>query len=573
MEAFINEMVEPRVFDLIVLILPKWRLLVYIFLMNIVIYAPVYVFGALLAHDPEDLELICPSAMLVGFSLVYRAVFRFNRAHHTRTLLLGVAVLSLGISASGLVAMYTAQHYLLVVLLYSAVGGFGHQLVFSRVWKILAKIFNARKEMFVIKFLHSCGQATSLLLLLAGIQLPWEGYIYGALLLLLGGALLHLVPLAMLVAGEKGRLQRHLDALVRLTEKGNESYYAHVATRVPCEEPGAAGCPTSSGREPPPVTWKNPASFSTPPPRSDVLPGELRAANVPPPVDCEYEECDESLPFRRDAAKCYNQDGVEILEMILEEDEPVGSDDPDTPDTRRSSDSTVVRSGPRAPPTTKWRWLSVLGAAVTRSTRCAGFDPRPNVNLRLLASARSTLGDVRCCCCALLKATDTCVLVLFLAILPRLGRRQHMALLAVVVIAAAWAAASVLLLWCELRFRKQQERLLACGLLFQTGGYCCVYTARSGLWIAAGCVLIGTGRALTCLCQEAVVKRQLGQHRWNTAKAGIGLLAGLTVIAVAALANVLYVYGPIEQVLLCLLLVYGAATVLWIACSCRIFFI
>lgn len=35
MEAFINEMVEPRVFDLIVLILPKWRLLLYIFLMNV----------------------------------------------------------------------------------------------------------------------------------------------------------------------------------------------------------------------------------------------------------------------------------------------------------------------------------------------------------------------------------------------------------------------------------------------------------------------------------------------------------------------------------------------------------
>lgn len=35
MEAFINEMVEPRVLDLIVLILPKWKLLMYIFLMNV----------------------------------------------------------------------------------------------------------------------------------------------------------------------------------------------------------------------------------------------------------------------------------------------------------------------------------------------------------------------------------------------------------------------------------------------------------------------------------------------------------------------------------------------------------
>lgn len=35
MEAFICEIVEPRVLDLIMLVLPKWRLLLYIFLMNV----------------------------------------------------------------------------------------------------------------------------------------------------------------------------------------------------------------------------------------------------------------------------------------------------------------------------------------------------------------------------------------------------------------------------------------------------------------------------------------------------------------------------------------------------------
>ncbi|XP_053663339.1 uncharacterized protein LOC128712469 [Anopheles marshallii] len=579
MEAFINEMVEPRVFDLIVLILPKWRLLLYIYLMNIVIFTPVYVFGALVSNEPE-LELICPPVMLLGFNLVHRAVFRFSNERNTRTLLLGIATLSVGISASGLVAMLCTPHYLLMVLLYSVVGGFGYQLVFSRTWKILAKIFNARKEMFVIKFLHSCGQATSLLVLLVCFQVPWDGYIYGVLLLLLAGVVLHLVPLTILVAGEKGRLRSDLDVLVQLTEKGNESYYAHVATRampdvkpeLPATNPAVRDPDTST----PPLTWKNPASFSA---TLHHINGDSAngGAHHSQPRDYAYRECEEAL-LNRQEGKCYNQDGVEILEMILEEDETVPDAGEET-DTGTDPDSCSVATQPGA--TGKWRWLGQLCGAIVGASRALDLNFRPSVNVRLATATRSALGDWRCCSCALLKATDTSIFVLFLCILPRLNvhyyqqqtRARHMTLLAVVVISSAWAGASFLLLCCELRFRKLHERLLVFGLFFQAFGYFCVYTIRSNFWTFAGCMLIGVGHSIACAYQEAVIKQQLGQHRWTTAKAGIGLLAGVTVLVLGAVANVFYVYGPIDQLLLTLLLIYSAAGAFWIACSCRILFI
>ncbi|XP_052901302.1 uncharacterized protein LOC128307472 [Anopheles moucheti] len=584
MEAFINEMVEPRVFDLIVLILPKWRLLLYIYLMNIVIFTPVYVFGALVSNEP-DLELICPPVMLLGCNLVHRAVFRFSNEQNTRNLLLGIATLSVGISASGLVAMLCTPHYLVVVvLLYSVIGGFGYQLVFSRMWKILAKIFNARKEMFVIKFLHSCGQATSLLVLLICFQVPWEGYIYGVLLLLLAGVVLHLVPLTILLAGEKGRLRSDLDVLVQLTEKGNESYYAHVATRampefkseLPATSPAVVRDPDTVT---PPLTWKNPASFSaTLHQINEDSANGGGAHHSLPLVDYAYRECEESL-LNRPEGKCYNQDGVEILEMILEEDEtvPDAGDETDTPaDTGTDADSSsaVSQAG-------KWRWLGQLCGVIVDASRALDLNVRPSVNVRLATATRSALGDWRCCSCALLKATDTSIFVLFLCILPRLNvhyyqqqtRARHMTLLAVVVISSAWASASFLLLCCEVRFRKLHERLLVFGLFFQAFGYFCVYTIRSNFWTFAGCMLIGVGHSIACAYQEAVIKQQLGQHRWTTAKAGIGLLAGVAVLVLGAVANVFYVYGPIDQLLLTLLLIYSAAGAFWIACSCRILFI
>ncbi|XP_035919615.1 uncharacterized protein LOC118517505 isoform X1 [Anopheles stephensi] len=587
MEAFINEMVEPRVFDLIVLILPKWKLLLYIFLMNIVIFTPVYVFGALASNEPE-LELICPPVMLIGFNLVHRATFRYSNERNTRSLLLGIAILSLGISTSGMIAMLCTPHYVLLVLLYSVVGGFGYQLVFSRMWKLLAKIFNARKEMFVIKFLHSCGQATSLLLLLICFQVPWEGYIYGVLLVLLTGVVLHLVPLTILIAGEKGRLRSDLDALVQLTEKGNESYYAHVATRalpeVKSEQP-AINPPTAIPTSTLPLTWKNPANFSTTHDEDDEEPDQELGINshLSPMDDYAYREYEESL-LNRPEGKCYNQDGVEILEMILEEDESTVEDACEQPNAPGTVDSgTDSDTGSNATPmaTGKWRWLGQLCDAFVDGYRALDLDFRPTINRRLVASTRSALSDWRCCSCALLKATDTSIFVLFLCILPRLNvhyyqqqtRARHMTLLAVIVIASVWAVASFLLLCCELRFRKLHERLLVFGLFFQAFGYFCVYTIRSNFWTFAGCMLIGIGHSLTCAYQEAVIKQQLGQHRWSTAKAGIGLLAGLTVIVLAAIVNVFYVYGPIDQLLLTLLLIYSAAGAFWIACSCRILFI
>uniref|UniRef100_A0A182K129 Major facilitator superfamily associated domain-containing protein n=1 Tax=Anopheles christyi TaxID=43041 RepID=A0A182K129_9DIPT len=591
MEAFINEMVEPRVFDLIALILPKWRLLLYILLMNIVLFTPVYVFGALVGNDPQ-LNLICPPVLLIGFNLMHRALFRFSNEHNTRQLLVGVVILSLGISASGLVAMLCATpHYLLLVLLYSVVGGFGYQLVFSRMWKVLSKIFNARKEMFVIKFLYSCGQASSMLLVLICFQLPWDGYIYGALLLLLVGVVLHLLPLTILIACEKGRLRSDLDALGCLTEKGNQSYYAHVATRVVPQQQPELSAPSTQVTEPEPtsgggLTWKNPANFSAPQVREEPARRELPIGTNPTLDYGEYGECEESLLYRREG-KCYNQDGVEILEMILEEDEPIGEEvscatvrctyPPANSDETDSVTAITDRHSFTQSTVGKWQWFGQLYGQLLALD--LGF--RPTLNLRLVASTRSALGDLRCCSCALLKATDTTILVLFLCILPRLNvhhyqqqaRARHMTLLAVVVISSAWAGASLLLLCCELRFRKLHGRLLVFGLFFQSFGYFCVYTTKSNFWIFVGCMLVGVGHSITCAYQEAVIKRQLGQHRWATAKAGIGLLAGLTIIVLATFANLFYVYGPIDQLLLALLLIYSAAGALWIACSCRIFFI
>ncbi|XP_058175784.1 uncharacterized protein LOC131290638 [Anopheles ziemanni] len=583
MEAFINEMVEPRVLDLVVLILPKWRLLLYIFLMNIVLFTPVYVFGVLLINDVE-LVLISPPAVLFGCNLIHRAVFRCRNLHNTRSILLGVAILCLGISASGLVAMYASPptpHWLML-LLYSLLGGLGYQLVFSKMWKVLGKIFNARKEMFVIKFLHSCGQATSLLVLLLIFHLPWDDYVYGALLLVLAGVVLHLVPITLLIESEKSRLKLDLDSLVRSTEKGNESYYAHVTTRPPArrreEEPPSPKAPpgTTTGA----VTWKNPANFGS---GGGGGGGEAFVAVARPMVGYEYDYEEELC--RREDGKCFNQDGVEILEIILEEDEAnMAAYEAATAGYQQvgtTASGSIGRSADGScstAPTGKWHLLSSVVDGAARAVRALDF--RPTVNLRLVASVRGALLDFRCYSCVLLKATDVCIFVLFLAILPRFqafhyhqrARARHMTLLSVVVIASAWAGFSFLLLWCDIRFRKQQERLLIFSILFQAFGYFCVYSIKSSFWTITGCVLVGVGHAIACAYQDLVIKRKFNQRQWATVKSGLCLLSGLVVLAIAGLANLLYVYGRIDNLLLVLILIYCASSGFWLACNYRIFF-
>ncbi|XP_052862743.1 uncharacterized protein LOC128269340 [Anopheles cruzii] len=574
MEAFISEIVEPRVLDLIVLILPKWRLLLYIFLMNVVIFTPVYAFGVLLISD-EELTLICPSALLCGFNLVYRAVFRRYNHNNTRTALLGVCVLVLGISASGVVALYARKPTPLVLLLYGGVGGFGYQLVFSKMWKVLAKAFNAKKEMFVIHFLYSCGQAASVLLLVLVLQLPWEDYVYGALLMLLSGIVLHLLPIVLLIEGEKNRLKLNLDSMVNLTEKGNEQFYAHVTLNV--TDPQAAvfstGCPADLARSLS-VSWKNPANFTCPSVQVDETAVQL---------NCDEPEHEHVQLFPREG-KCFNHDGVEILEMIVEEDEGVlraynddtGGESTSLVHGQDQSDGAVA-----APVTGKWSLFARQLVDATVRPLYRSFDLRHALNRRLILSVRCTLLDIRCYSCVLLRATDTCLFVLFLAILPRFTayhyqqrtKARQMTILSVVVIPTSWFLCSLLLLWCDIKFRKQQDRLLIFSILFKAFGYFCGYSTKSSFWTFAGCMLIGFGQSIACSYQDSVVRRQFSPRQWQATKAGLSLLTGLAILLIAGLANVFYVYGRIDQLLLVLLLVYCAAGALWLACNCRTFFI
>lgn len=89
-----------------------------------IIFSPIYFFGIILI-DNVELQLICPSAMLFGFNLIHRALFIRHNMNNTRSMLVGVGFLCVGISASGLVAMYSDDRgtYQGTVLLYSLVGG------------------------------------------------------------------------------------------------------------------------------------------------------------------------------------------------------------------------------------------------------------------------------------------------------------------------------------------------------------------------------------------------------------------------------------------------------------------
>ncbi|XP_049539479.1 uncharacterized protein LOC125953753 [Anopheles darlingi] len=615
MEAFICEIVEPRVLDLIVLILPKWRLLLYIFLMNMVIFTPVYAFGVLLISD-ADLTLICPSAMLYGCNLVLRALFRRHNGGNTRTLLLGVAVLCAGISASGLAALYAATPVPVVLLLYSVVGGFGYQLVFSKMWKVLAKAFSARKEMFVIKFLHSCGQACSLLLLLAVLHVPWwcRECVYGALLLVLAGLVLHLVPLALLIEYEKNRLKLDLDSLVQMTEKGTERYYGRVAG-VRTSAPQPSQVPEQQQLQPPcelllvpkrfepdslGASWKNPATFAAPT-GQQRSPSDAQGSTMPLANDDkedngnddnESDSDDDGQQLYARDGKWFNQDGVEILEMILEEDEE--SLRPDGSELEHGEDvptGAAGETGERTPPlsnTVTGKWNCLLSQLLRLrlwsppSTRCSGGADQCGVNRHLVHSVKLALVDLRCYGCLLLRATDTCLFVLFLAILPRYTEHQQqqpdgtsvrlLTIRALGVIATAWVACSLLLLCCDVRFRKLQDRLLIFGILFKSFGYFCVYASlRSSFWMVAGCVLVGFGHSIACAYQDLVIKRQFSTAQWHTVKSGLCLLTGLAVVLLAGTANLLYQHVRIDHLLLALLLVYCAAGVFWFACNCRTF--
>ncbi|KAL9692433.1 hypothetical protein quinque_015742 [Culex quinquefasciatus] len=557
MEAFINEMVQPRVLDLIVLILPKWKLLVYILLMNITIFSPLYFFNVVLIGRP-DLQLICPSVLLFGFNLIHRALFVRHNLNNTRSMLTGGCILSAAITTSGLVSMLTNDRgtVLTVVLLYSFVGGYGYHLVFSKMWKVLAKIFNAKKEMFVIKFLHSFGQSVTPLVLLALFHCPWTDYIYGALLVLFGGLLLNLIPVTILIENEKNFLKLDQDSCIKHTAKGKESFYADVAKSysavavVESEQPNSPAMPESA------MSWKNPAKCS-------------RDEYVPVTFGCEDDFDDDGVD--RDG-KYFNADGVEILEMIVEEDE--------------ENMAEYEAAGEQQPPGSKtgsgekdhWFILNRLCTGLAKYYH--SIRMRQNFNGRLLKSLRFALRDLKFYSCLLLKSTDLCVFLLFLTLLPRFmqfhyqfrGNPRRMVLLAVVIISASWAMCAMLLLWCDLKFRKQQDKLLIFSILFKVFGYFCVYSTRSSFWTVSGCVLIGVGHSIACSYQEFVIKRKFTASQWSLVKGALCLVGGLLVVVIASLINVAYVYCKIDNVLLVVLLLYCFSGSVWLACNFRIIF-
>lgn len=530
MEAFINEMVQPRVLDLIVLILPKWKLLVYIFLMNVIIFSPLYFFSVILIGRP-DLQLICPSVLLFGFNLIHRALFVRHNLNNTRSMLTGGCILSAAITTSGVVSMLTNDRgtLLTVALLYSLVGGYGYHLVFSKMWKVLAKIFSAKKEMFVIKFLHSFGQSITPLFLLALFHCPWTDYIYGALLILFGGLLLNLIPVTILIENEKNFLKLDQDSCIKHTTKGKESFYADVAKTYNSVAP-AEPLPEPTPDQPM-MSWKNPANCN----REDYV-----------PVTLGEDEFDEDVVDRD--GKYFNADGVEILEMIVEEDEENIA--------AYEAAEAIGEQPPGKVSGQKDHWF-ILNRICTALTKYYhSIRMRQNINSRLFKSLRFALRDLKFYSCLLLKSTDLCVFLLFLTLLPRFmhfhyqfrGNPRRMMLLALVIISASWAICAMLLLWCDLKFRKQQDKLLIFSILFKVFGYFCVYSTRSSFWTVSGCVLIGVGHSIGCSYQEFVIKRKFTASQWSLVKGALCLVGGLLVIVIASLINVAYVYFQIDTV-------------------------
>lgn len=554
MEAFINEMVEPRVLDLLVLILPKWKLLVYIFMMNVIIFSPIYFFGVILI-DNVELQLICPSALLYGFNLIHRALFVRHNLNNTRSMLVGIGLLCVGVSSSGLVAMYSDDRGTnqAIVLLYSVVGGYGYHLVFSKMWKVLAKIFNAKTEMFVIKFLHSFGQAMTPMFLLVIFHCPWKDYMFGALLALLGGVLLNLVPIAILIEKEKNFLKLDQDSFVKITEKGNESFYNDVAKNFTGFEAAFPVQTTTEAEQMSMMSWKNPANYS-------------RHEELEIPVLLEGD-CDDDLLNRE--GKCYNHDGVEILEIIIEEEE----------DSVSEIGEVIVNVQPvKAADKTKWLTLSQILIAIAKLYH--GIQMRQNFNARIVKSLRYSVKEIRFYSCLLLKSTDMCIFVLFLTVLPRFmshhyysrGKPRQMLLLSLVIISSSWATFSLLLLWCDIKLRKQQDKLLIFSILFKAFGYFCVYSTKSSFWTVSGCILIGVGHAIACSYQDLVIKRKFNARQWSLVKGSLCLLSGLLVVATASLTNVAYIYCRIDNVLLTLLLLYCFSGSVWLVCNFRIIF-
>lgn len=420
-------------------------------------------------------------------------------------------------------------------------------------WKVLAKIFNAKKEMFVIKFLHSFGQSMTPLFLLVIFHCPWKDYIYGALLVLLGGILLNLVPVIILIENEKNFLKLDLDSFIKITEKGNESFYNDVAKNFTGMEAVFPGRTHPELEQMPMMSWKNPANYCH---------GE--ELDVPVILNGDYED---DLLNRE--GKCYNHDGVEILEIIIEEEE----------DNASEIMEVVVNVQP-VKEVDKTKWLTLNHILISIARLYHSIQVRQNFNTRIGKSLRFSIRELRFYSCLLLKSTDVCIFVLFLTVLPRFmshhyyyrGKPRQMLLLSLVIISSSWATVSLLLLWCDIKLRKQQDKLLIFSILFKAFGFFCVYSIKSSFWTVSGCILIGVGHAVTCFYQDLVIKRKINARQWSLVKGALCLLSGLLVIAIASLTNVAFVYCRIDNVLLTLLLVYCFSGSVWLVFNFRIIF-
>ncbi|CAO1417498.1 unnamed protein product [Diamesa hyperborea] len=549
-------------------------------IINVLLSSPIYAYGTIYLNQKEMFDA---SPALIWPPILYNSVYLivtpwlFNTistpSTHTATsntshmslltkltnkniIILFTLMLSMGISICGVLFTFFKANFFLILIFYSVFGGMSSCIIMGKLFVMINSILN-NDRLHLINFIYSFGQALTQLLFPFLINYVFGAFCLNCSLLLTGALILHIIPITMLVMKNTIaiQLQRNKDRQrQKQLDELKESRYSDIST-IAFDFYGDINIKYPSDVfDMENVKWKNPNHCGD----SDSENGSEKSNG-----DNFLQTLDES--------RIMNSEGVEIMQIILEEEEEDQNkkiaENNDYIESiyeeinRKYEEQQQKRQN--KPNHLKFIHRSIQVRYQSISTRIFREILNPlNRSLKIFKFYPSII----------LKSCDIFSYLLFITlILPNLALIQYhfndasQVIYFIGLMAICWMAYALFVLKFNKRLKQNCIHYLhIVGILGKFFGYLFTNQRYSMPGFIFGLILISLGHANSFHLQEIMIRNEFHPRKWFYVRGSIYSFSGFLIIVYSIVFHILYINLSLVSFLNVFVLFNLSGLIFWI---------
>ncbi|CAD7089860.1 unnamed protein product [Hermetia illucens] len=517
------------------------------FAIHACIVAPVYLYGILVDRQSGHTIRIWPA-------ILYQASYQVCQSflHHTndqgggkvqvsemnnrRIILVAALITCLAITLSGFLfspswVKTTTTTELLAVIIYGLFGGIGSSIIFDRTHLILEAV-RPKEDKYVRKTVHLCGEAFCHLFLSFVISSLRTLYAPSLATFISGIALLNLIPLALLISG---RIKKPALPAGRTLKIKEESRYESL--------PGFFKIPSKSAEG------------------LDGIELQQKSWRSPHEVHCNYM----AITPEEAHVAYINSNGVEIMEIIHEEDE--------TTSNMRSSSATIntARSASvciETPPVLHPPPQTTNLEKVQQFYRHFADQLLDLVIIKLVNPLQRAVVVPAFYPAMFLQSADVFSYVMCMTMLPSVAIDQHHIKLAEIpflysLLAFPWICFALMIprFGTTLNRQKNKWHMIAC--LAKGIAFLSMSVSSSKLLLSVATVFLGFGQAVTMFLQDSIIQAGINPTKWLNVKYTMYTATGLLIILWGFLGQLIVIKYGFQANIGFVALIYWSSVTAW----------